>query len=37
MNIPMIPNNSLTDEITEIVSLCKELESEYGENASLLR
>lgn len=34
MKTPKIPNNSLTEEITEIVSLCEELESEYGEDAS---
>ncbi len=34
MKTPKIPNNSLTEEITEIVSLCEKLESEYGENAS---
>ncbi len=28
-----IPNNSLTEEITEIVTLCKTLETEYGNDA----
>lgn len=32
MYIPEIPNNSLTEEITKIVELCKKLEPEYGEN-----
>ncbi len=30
MNIPKIPNNSLTEEIKEIVSLCQQLEPKYG-------
>ncbi len=29
-----IPNNSLTEEIKEIVALCEELSPEYGEDAS---
>jgi len=29
-----IPNNSLTEEIKEIVALCEELAPEYGEDAS---
>lgn len=33
MFIPQIPNNSLTEEITEIVELCKKSEPEYGENS----
>ena len=34
MKIPKIPNNSLSEEITEIVSLCEQLAPEYGEDAS---
>lgn len=33
MFIPQIPNNSLTEEITEIVELCKKSKPEYGENS----
>lgn len=33
MNIPTIPNNSLTEEIKEIVSLCQQLEPKCGANA----
>lgn len=29
MNIPKIPDNSLTHEITELVGLCEELREEY--------
>ena len=29
MNIPNIPNNSLTREITELVGICEELHEEY--------
>lgn len=29
MNIPNIPNNSLTHEITELVGICEELHEEY--------
>lgn len=29
MNIPKIPNNSLTHEITELVGLCEKLREEY--------
>ena len=29
-----IPNNSLTEEINEIVALCNELASEYGKDSS---
>lgn len=31
MNVPKIPNNSLTEEITELVSLCEQLFPDYGE------
>ena len=34
MNIPNIPNNSMTEEIKEIIALCEELEAEYGKDAS---
>ena len=34
MNIPNIPNNSITEEIKEIIALCEELEAEYGKDAS---
>ena len=34
MEIPKIPNNGLTEEIKEIVSLCEQLVPEYGEKAS---
>lgn len=34
MNIPDIPNNSITEEIKEIIALCEELEAEYGKDAS---
>lgn len=34
MEIPTIPNNSLTEEIKEIVCLCEQLAPEYGEDAS---
>lgn len=33
MDIPKIPNNSLTEEIKEIVGLCQKLEPKYGANA----
>ncbi len=33
MNIPTIPDNSLTEEIKEIVSLCQQLEPKCGANA----
>ena len=35
MYIPKIPNNSLTEEIKEIVSLCMKLEAHYGRRATL--
>mgnify|MGYP005610426717 CR=1 FL=1 len=34
MYIPEIPNNSLTEEIKEIVSLCMKLKSRYGKNST---
>jgi hypothetical protein len=34
MKVPKIPNNSLTEEIKEIVSLCEQLAPEYGEKVS---
>lgn len=34
MKTPKIPNNSLTEEIKEIASLCEQLVPEYGEKAS---
>lgn len=33
MEVPKIPNNSLTKEITEVLSWCKKLEPEYGINS----
>ena len=32
MFIPEIPNNSLTEEITQIVELCNKLKPDYGDN-----
>lgn len=32
MNVPNIPNNSLTKELKELVELCRKLYPEYGEN-----
>lgn len=32
MNVPDIPNNSLTKELKELVELCRKLYPEYGEN-----
>jgi len=34
MKTPLIPNNSLKVQITEIVNLCKKLASDYGDEAS---
>lgn len=34
MYIPEIPNNSLTEEIKEIVSLCMKLKPRYGKNST---
>ncbi|MBQ7131057.1 MAG: SMI1/KNR4 family protein [Oscillospiraceae bacterium] len=34
MVVPNIPNNSLTEEIKEIVSLCQQLEPRYGKKAT---
>lgn len=33
MNIPKIPDNSLTEEIKEIVEVCQKQISKYGKNA----